>query len=104
VAFEALRREQAQWLKEVTALPEFRDAPYRVVFCHIPLRWTNEAPALYQQGGYDAFSRVSRDLWHDALAAWKAQVVISGHTHQAAYLPGMGNFPMPSWLAAAPSL
>ena len=47
--------------------PEFRDAPYRVVFCHIPLRWIDETPADYDAGGYDWFSRMSRDAWHDAL-------------------------------------
>jgi predicted phosphodiesterase len=94
VAFEDLRREQAAWLDAVTARPEFRDAPYRVVFCHIPLRWTTEvADAGYEKGGYDIYSRASRELWHEALVRWKAQVVISGHTHQAAHLPASEDFP-----------
>jgi len=85
VACEPLRREQAAWLRShVLTTPELRDAPYRVVFCHIPLRWLNES----EEGRtYDAFSRRSRDLWHEALVEWKAQIVVSGHTHEHAWLP-----------------
>ncbi|QIF00252.1 metallophosphoesterase family protein [Roseimicrobium sp. ORNL1] len=85
VACEPLRKEQVAWLRShVLTTPELRDAPYRVVFCHIPLRWLNES----EEGrSYDAFSRRSRDLWHDALVEWKAQVVVSGHTHEHAWLP-----------------
>ena len=38
VAFDALRREQAAWLADTIRQPGISDAPYRVVFCHIPLR------------------------------------------------------------------
>ena len=103
VAFEKLRKEQGEWLKEVIARPEFRDAPYRVVFCHIPLRWKKEVPdAGYEKGGYDAFSRFSREAWHDALVAWKTQVVISGHTHQTAWLPGTAEFPYAQLVGGGP--
>ena len=79
IAFDALRREQAQWLVQATARPQIRDAPYRVVICHIPLRWKDEKQPAYDQGGYDAYSRRSRDAWHEALVAWKAQVIIADH-------------------------
>lgn len=96
VAFEELRREQAEWLKEVIQLPEIRDAPYRVVFCHIPLRWKSERDAVaadYEQGYYDYYSRSSRDAWHEALVAWGAQVIVSGHTHEVAWIPASADFP-----------
>jgi hypothetical protein len=35
---------QAEWLAETIRLPEFRNAPFRIVFCHIPpdpIRQTN---------------------------------------------------------------
>jgi predicted phosphodiesterase len=103
VAFEELRREQASWLKEITARPEFRDAPYRVVFCHIPLRWTTEAPALsYEKGAYDAFSRASRGQWHEALVKWGAQVVVSGHTHSPALIPANAEFPYAQLVGGGP--
>lgn len=104
VACEALRREQAEWLNEVTKIPEIRDAPHKVVFCHIPLRWTQEADVRYDKGGHDYFSRMSRDVWHDALVAWGAQVVISGHMHQDAWIPGNGKFPYAQMVSGGPAL
>ncbi len=92
VACEPIRAEQADWLRDVVlTTPEFRDAPYRMVVCHIPLRWTHEAGA--GQREYDSFSGRSRKHWHEALAAWKTQVVISGHMHQVAWIPASEAFP-----------
>jgi predicted phosphodiesterase len=96
VAFEAFRREQADWLRSVIRGPELRDAPYRVVFCHIPLRWKEErvlSQSDYEPGNYDAFSRFSREAWHEVLVAWGAQVVVSGHTHRVAWIPASEGFP-----------
>ncbi len=104
VAFEPLRAEQAQWLREATARPEIRDAPYRLVFCHIPLRWVDEVPADYDRDGYDWFSRMSRDAWHDALVAWGAQLVVSGHTHEPALIPADQEFPYAQVVAGGPDL
>lgn len=102
-AFETLRREQAAWLGEITSRPEFRDAPYRVVFCHIPLRWTKEAPALaYDKGAYDAFSRASRAQWHDALVKWGTQVIVSGHTHSTALIEATAEFPYAQLVGGGP--
>lgn len=94
VAFQKLRVEQAAWLEEVIARPEFAGAPYRVVFCHLPLRWLEEPETVdYAGTGFDRYARSSRDLWHDALVRWGAQVVISGHTHRAASIPPREGFP-----------
>lgn len=102
VAFGPLRAEQAEWLREVTTRPEIRDAPYRVVFCHIPLRWTDEPVVDYDSGGYDDFSRMSRDAWHDALVAWGAQIVVSGHTHEPAWLEPTAEFPYGQLVSGGP--
>lgn len=104
VAFEPLRAEQAHWLREEIARPEIRDAPYRLVFCHIPLRWTDETPADYDRDGYDWFSRMSRDAWHDALVAWGAQLIVSGHTHEPALIPADAAFPYAQVVAGGPDL
>jgi predicted phosphodiesterase len=94
VASQRHREEQAAWLREVITRPEMATAPHKVVFCHIPLRWLDELENVdYSGGGYDRFSRFSRDLWHDSLVAWGAQVVISGHTHQPASIPSNKDFP-----------
>lgn len=105
VAFDQLRAEQAEWLKAVIEQPEFRDAPNRLVFCHIPLRWKNERKleaADYESGGYDYFSGRSRDAWHDSLVKWGAQVVVSGHTHQAALIPANKEFPYVQLVGGGP--
>ena len=102
VAFDPLRAEQARWLREATARPGIRDAPYRLVFCHIPLRWIDETPADYDAEGYDWFSRRSRDAWHDALVAWGAQLIVSGHTHEPALIPADAEFPYAQIVAGGP--
>ncbi|WP_327092382.1 metallophosphoesterase [Nonomuraea sp. NBC_01738] len=104
VAFEPLRAEQARWLREATTSPGIRDAPYRLVFSHIPLRWTDESAVDYDDGGYDWFSRMSRDAWHDALVAWGAQLAISGHTHEPARIPADAEFPYAQIVAGGPDL
>lgn len=103
VALEPLRREQAGWLEKIIAAPGFADAPYRVVFCHIPLRWKTEKSQVdYAHGEYDNFARSSRDAWHSALVKWKAQVVISGHTHEDAWFPGDKDFPYAQLVSGGP--
>ncbi|HEY9291701.1 MAG TPA: metallophosphoesterase [Microlunatus sp.] len=105
-AFEQLRRLQAEWLAEQIRQPGFADAPYRIVFCHLPLRWLDErvlTEADYADGEWDNYSRVGRDLWHDALVAWGAQVVISGHTHQSAWIPATEGFPYAQLTGGAPA-
>jgi hypothetical protein len=106
VAFEQFRREQAAWLAEQIRRPGIADAPYRVVFCHMPLRWTTEpilTAADYAGGGYDNYSRVSRDLWDASLRAWGTQVLISGHTHESAWIPATAEFPYAQLTGGAPT-
>lgn len=103
VACEPLRLAQAAWLREsVLTTPGLRDAPYRIVFCHLPLRWKDESPASNQE--YDNFSLRSRDLWHDALVQWGAQVVISGHTHESHAMPATAAFPYAQLIGGGPGL
>ena len=102
VAFDALRAEQAAWLREVIRQPALRDAPYRLVFCHIPLRWTDESVPDYANRGYDRFSARSREAWHDSLVAWRTQVVLSGHTHRPAWLPRTDDFPYGQLIGGGP--
>lgn len=105
VAFDELRKIQTAWLEKVVQRPEIRDAPYRVVFCHIPLRWIDEPETVdYANKGFDHYSKRSRDAWHDLLVKWKAQVVISGHTHNAQYLPANDKFPYAQMVSGGPQL
>ena len=103
VAFDSLRAEQTKWLEQVINDPALRDAPYRIVFCHIPLRWKKEVIPDYDKGGYDWFSYRSRDAWHPHLVKWKAQTIISGHTHEPALLPPNAEFPYAQLVGGGPS-
>lgn len=103
VAFDALRRDQAEWLADVLARPGMRDAPYRIVFCHIPLRWLDERVQDYDKTGFDRHSGRSRAAWHDSLVRWRAQLIVSGHTHHAAWLPPTREFPYGQLVGGGPS-
>ena len=102
VAFDALRREQAEWLAGVIREPTFRDAPYRIVFCHIPLRWLDEGPQDYAATGFDRHSGRSRAAWHASLVAWRTQLIVSGHTHRHAWLPPTTEFPYGQMVGGGP--
>ncbi|MBE7539851.1 MAG: metallophosphoesterase [Opitutaceae bacterium] len=102
VSFDRLRKEQARWLAKTIKLPEFATAPYRVMCCHIPLRWTDESPQDYANRGFDRHSGRSRAAWHDSLVAWKAQVIISGHTHRATWMPATAEFPYAQLIGGGP--
>lgn len=103
VAFDVLRREQADWLETTLRQPGLRDAPYRVVFCHIPLRWTDERVQDYSKTGFDRHSGRSRAAWHDILVRWRAHLIVSGHTHHPAWLPPTAEFPYGQLIGGGPS-
>ncbi|MCC7377395.1 MAG: metallophosphoesterase [Verrucomicrobiales bacterium] len=103
VAFDELRKEQTRWLTTVLAREDIARAPYRVVFCHIPLRWQDETLPDYAKGGFDRFSYRSREAWHELLVAWKAQVIISGHTHHSAWLAPTASFLYGQLVGGGPS-
>jgi hypothetical protein len=103
-AFEPLIKEQARWLEQTIARPGLRDAPYRVVFCHIPLRWTDETPADYDNKGWDHVSLRGRAAWHGALTRWRTQVIISGHNHRATWLPATPEFPCNQLVGGGPKM
>jgi hypothetical protein len=104
VALDVLRKEQALWLAEVIRRPDIANAPYRIVFCHIPLRWLQEKVPDYDNKGFDAFSKRSRDAWHRSLVEWKAQLIISGHTHHHAWLPPTEEWPYGQLVGGGPQL
>lgn len=101
-AFNELRLEQAEWLAKEIQGQDLKDAPYRIVFCHIPLRLSDETPPNYETGGFDRFSLCSRQLWHPSLIQWKTQMIISGHTHRSTFIPGTIEFPYHQLIGGGP--
>jgi hypothetical protein len=83
-AFEPMQRQQAQWIQEVTREPWFREAPFKVLFCHLPLWWLNDNAT---PKGPWSYTRFCRNLWAPHLEAAGVKLVVSGHTHNAQSLP-----------------
>jgi predicted phosphodiesterase len=89
--FAAFRTRQAEWLAHQIERPEFRTAPIRVLFCHIPLWW---------QGG--ALCDDGHKKWHDLLVKGGVQLVISGHTHRPGWFPPEKGRPYGQLVAGGP--
>ena len=102
VAFDTLRQEQATWLADTIRRPEIASAPYRLVFCHIPLRWLDESVQDYADKGFDRHSGRSRQAWHASLVEWKTQLIISGHTHHNAWMPPTDEWPYGQLVGGGP--
>ncbi len=82
--FADYREKQRPWLERELAKPHLTSAPYLITFIHIPLWWTNDQEI-------QRYSVHGRKLWHDLLTRAGVQLVISGHTHLATWLPPDGN-------------
>lgn len=97
-AFEPMRQRQTEWLARVIEEDWFRSAPFRILFCHIPLWWNGDVSK------YDfwLFSEVCRDAWLPLLLKGKVQLVVSGHTHQATWLPPTADQPIGQLIGGGP--
>ena len=73
--FAAYREAQKIWLEEAVKHPDFAGAPFRIVFCHIPLKW--KRPEGKGDWCPDGDAR-----WSPVLAKAGVHAVISGHTHE----------------------
>lgn len=97
-SFEVMRQRQRAWLAQVIKEPWFTSARYRLLFCHIPL-WWYETPA---DADFWYFSPVCRDAWLPLLQQAGIQLVISGHTHRATWLPSSSDQPIGQLIGGGP--
>ena len=72
VDFEAYRKEQTQWLRELLASREWEKYPVRIAFCHIPMSFYNS----------EDFQAVYKD-WTLLLNQMGISLMISGHSHNS---------------------
>ena len=100
VNFDAMRDRQTKWLASVIEQPWFRSAPYKLLFCHIPLWWTQDDPSR----AYYACHKPCRDAWLEHLLKAGIQLVVSGHTHQTAHLPVTPDRPIAQLVGGGPQL
>ncbi|QEL17954.1 FN3 domain-containing metallophosphoesterase family protein [Limnoglobus roseus] len=93
--FAAFRTLQAEWLAKEIEKPEFQSARFKVLFCHIPLWWKREKNT-------GDFCGDGRAKWHDLLVKAGVQLVVSGHTHEPAWLPAEKGRPYGQLIGGGP--
>ncbi len=81
-SYEPYRERQATWLKQVLDRPEIKDAPFKVVACHIPLRGLDGQNDGTTLSGYASYSGFGAQLWLPILKQAGVQAIFSGHMHQ----------------------
>ena len=81
-AYELYRKRQADWLAAQLLRPEIAAAPFRIVFCHIPLRGSPGDGDGLTLDTSAKYSGHGARLWLPALINASFHAVISGHTHQ----------------------
>jgi acid phosphatase type 7 len=97
-AFERMQEEQAEWLKGVVTEAWFRDAPHKVLFCHIPLWFDHPRLKNNRFKGHEH----ARKLWEPSLVRAGVGVVISGHTHDYLWMPKKDGQPVAQLVGGAP--
>lgn len=79
---ETMRARQTIWLEKAIQEPWFKSAPYKILFCHIPLWWEDNTDR-----GYFWDHKACREAWLDLLVKGGVQLVVSGHIHQTSHMP-----------------
>jgi len=98
-AFEQLRERQTKWLSKIIKEPWFGNAPFKILFCHLPLWWIRDRKNI----DWWEFSKVSRDAWLPGLLDGGIDLVISGHTHNAQWMPAKEEQPIAQLTGGSPN-
>lgn len=78
VKFEAYRKEQTEWLKQIVKSRVWEKFPVRMAFAHVPF-------SFYASGSFEAVYKE----WSELLDQMGVSLLISGHTHWSSiYAPG----------------
>ncbi|TWU48555.1 Calcineurin-like phosphoesterase [Rubripirellula tenax] len=80
-AYEPYRERQATWLKRVLDRPEIKNAPLKIVACHIPLRGLDGQNDGTTLEGYASYCGFGAKLWLPILRQAGVQAILSGHMH-----------------------
>ena len=97
--FQKMAREQAAWLNEFVKTDWFREAPHKILFCHIPL-WFDH-PRI--PGSKSNVASNIRDLCGPTLVEAGVKLVISGHTHDFLWMPKKEGQPISQLVGGAPN-
>jgi hypothetical protein len=80
-AYEPYRVRQAAWLREALRRPEIASAPFKVVFCHIPLRGLPKQNDGTTLEGFASWCGDGARSWMPVLREARVPLVVSGHMH-----------------------
>lgn len=97
-AFQKMQSEQAEWLKNVVKEAWFKEAPHKVMFCHIPLWFKHPKLPNNRFDGH----RFCREAWSPTLIDAGVKLVISGHTHDYLWMPAKEGQPIAQLIGGAP--
>jgi acid phosphatase type 7 len=99
VAFQQMQRRQAEWLRGVVREPWFREAPHKVLFCHIPLWFTRDIFPKYRRW---ECHHACREMWESTLVDAGVKLVVSGHTHDFRWMPAKDGQPISQLIGGGP--
>ncbi|MEZ5326935.1 MAG: metallophosphoesterase family protein [Verrucomicrobiales bacterium] len=97
-AFQKMQRRQAEWLESIVKESWFSEAPHKVLFCHIPLWFTRPENPNSPFGG----TEYCRNLWAPILSEAGVKLIVSGHTHNAVWMPAKPGQPIAQLVGGAP--
>lgn len=98
-AFQKMQERQAEWLAAITQERWFREAPQKILFCHIPLWFTRD---IFPTHGRWECHDVCRKLWLPGLLEAGVKLVVSGHTHDARWMPAHPGQPIAQLIGGGP--
>lgn len=97
-AFQKMQKSQAEWLRGAVKEPWFKEAPHKVMFCHIPLWFRHPKIPNNPFDGH----KFCRDHWTPILIDAGVKLVISGHTHDYIWMPAGEGQPIAQLIGGAP--
>ncbi len=101
-AYEPYRERQANWLKHVLERSEVKNAPFKIVACHIPLRGLDGQNDGTTLDGYASYCGFGAKLWLPILKQSGVQAILSGHTHRARLDAATVDMPILQFVGGAP--
>lgn len=98
-AFQSMQRRQTTWLKRLSKESWFAEAPFKVMFCHIPLYSRRDIFPRHQRWEHHSFCQ---QQWQSALVDAGVKLIVSGHTHSAEWRPVQDGQPIAQLIGGAP--
>lgn len=98
-AFQPMQQQQLEWLRRVSNEPWFRGAPFKILFCHIPLYSKRDIFPSQKRWEHHSFCQ---RLWEAALVEAGVKLIVSGHTHSSDWRPANDGQAIAQLIGGAP--